>query len=48
MDLTPVTRQEEFLKAILDEQRETNRLLQAVQPAQASEILQEPARPRKK
>lgn len=45
MDLTPVTREEEFLKAILDEQRETNRLLQALQPAQASEILQEPARP---
>jgi hypothetical protein len=45
MDPAPVTREEEFLKAILDEQRETNRLLQALQPAQESEILQEPARP---
>lgn len=45
MDPVPVTKDQEFIKILIDEQRETNRLLQALQPAQASEILQEPARP---
>jgi len=45
MDPVPVTKDQEFLKLLIDEQRETNRLLQALQPAPASEILQEPARP---
>ncbi|MCK9579358.1 MAG: hypothetical protein M0Q92_02770 [Methanoregula sp.] len=49
MDLTPVTREEEFLQAILEQQQETNRLLRELAPAKPrEEILEEPARPQHK
>nr|WP_321349794.1 hypothetical protein [uncultured Methanoregula sp.] len=44
-NLNPVTKEQQYLQAILDQQEETNRLLRELQQAApASEILEEPAR----
>jgi len=46
-NLNPVTKDQQYLQAILDQQEETNRLLRQLSPAKDAEILEEVNRQQK-